>query len=355
VSAMRALDYPAAKHEVVFLVETDDLATRAALDAAELPPHMRIMTAPDGAPRTKPRALNIGLLVARGELLVIYDAEDHPAPDQLRKAAALFRAGSPNIAVLQAVLRVDNARDSWLTRLFRIDYAAQFEVLLRGMGRLGLPLPLGGTSNHFRTDVLRAVGGWDAWNVTEDADLGIRLARLGYACKTMESVTLEEAPPALRDWYPQRRRWLKGWMQTLVTHTRDPIQLVRDLRPMHALHALALLASNTFGPAVGLWITIYVLHASFSGDFLASTTGSWRPIAWLWAGLAGFGVISIVLPTCVAIVRGRLWSCAPYLALLPLHWICVSAAAFHAVYDLWIRPHHWAKTRHGLARRGAKP
>lgn len=349
VAGMKSLDYPAAKLEVIFLVEAEDEATRAALAAQDLPPHFRIVLAPDGAPRTKPRALNIGLMIARGERLVIYDAEDRPEPDQLRKAAARFRAGSPKLAVLQASLRIENHADSWLTRLFAIDYAAHFDVLLPGMARLGLPLPLGGTSNHFRTAILREVGGWDAWNVTEDADLGLRLARFGYGCGTLSSVTWEEAPPLLRDWLPQRRRWLKGWMQTFITHTRRPRRLFKDLGPARATHALALLVSNTFGPAVGLWITLYVLHETIAGDFLETREGLLQSVAWLWAGLASFGAISILVPTAVAVARVKLWSCAPFLLLRPLHWMCFSAAALRALYDLWIRPHHWSKTRHGLA------
>jgi cellulose synthase/poly-beta-1,6-N-acetylglucosamine synthase-like glycosyltransferase len=199
------------------------------------------------------------------------------------------------------------------------------------------------------------VGGWDAWNVTEDADLGLRLARLGYACETLRSITFEEAPPTFRDWYPQRRRWLKGWMQTFLTHTRQPLRLFSDLGPARAMHALALLASNTLGPAIGLWITLYVLHESLAGDFLEAHGGAWRSIVWLWAALAGLGVVSIVLPTTVAIARANLWTSAPWLLLRPLHWGCVSAAAFHAAYDLWKRPHIWLKTRHGLARKTDEP
>jgi cellulose synthase/poly-beta-1,6-N-acetylglucosamine synthase-like glycosyltransferase len=280
---------------------------------------------------------------------VIYDAEDRPDTDQLRKAAAHFHAGSPKLAVLQAHLRIENVGDSWLTRLFALDYAAHFDILLPGLARLGLSLPLGGTSNHFKTDILREVGGWDAWNVTEDADLGLRLARLGYRSETLGSVTLEEAPSTLRNWYPQRRRWLKGWMQTFLTHTRRPLRLVRDLGAARAVHALALLAANTFGPAVGLWITFYVLHECMAGDLLNAGSDAWRRVVWLWVALAGFGVISMILPTIMAIVRARLWSSAPWLLLRPLHWLCVSGAAFHALHDLRVRPHHWSKTRHGLA------
>jgi hypothetical protein len=144
---------------------------------------------------------------------------------------------------------------------------------------------------------------------------------------------------------------MKGWMQTFLTHTRHPLRLFLDLGFSRAMHALALLASNTLGPAVGLWITLYVLHESLAGDFLDTQGDAWGSLVWLWAGLAGLGVVSIILPTAVAIARVNLWTCAPWLLLRPLHWWCVSAAAFHAAYDLWARPHHWLKTRHGLARK----
>jgi hypothetical protein len=144
-------------------------------------------------------------------------------------------------------------------------------------------------------------------------------------------------------------------MQTFLTHTRHPLRLFMDLGPARAMHALALLASNTLGPAVGLWITLYVLHESLAGDFLDAQGDAWRSLVWLWAALAGLGVVSIILPTAVAIARANLWTCAPWLLLRPLHWSCVSAAAFHAAYDLWARPHHWPKTRHGLARKIDEP
>ncbi len=353
VAALRALDYPAAKCEIVFLVEVDDEETQAALAVQDMPPNFTIITVPEGFPRTKPRALNFGLLAACGECLVIFDAEDKPEPDQLRKAAARFADGSARLACLQAALCIENYRDSWLTRLFALDYAAQFDVFLRGLAVLGLPAPLGGTSNHFRTRILREIGGWDAWNVTEDADLGLRLARAGYHTGALESVTWEEAPPTLRDWLPQRRRWMKGWMQTFVTHTRRPIKLWRDLGLAHGVHVLALLASNTLGPLVGVWCTVFVLYAGIAGDLLAAQDSLLHEIAnACWLGLASLGLLSIVLPTLVAMQRRKLWSCAIFLVLRPLHWLLMSAACLAALVELNRNPFHWAKTRHGLAHGG---
>ena len=176
------------------MLEHDDLETARALRAAGLPPYAEIVVAPHGAPRTKPRALNVALPLARGRLLTIFDAEDRPEPGQLREAAAAFAVAGPRLACLQARLAIDNGQESWLSYFFAIGYAALFDVINPGLAALGLPLPLGGTSNHFRTDLLRRVVGWDAWNVTEDADLGLRFARLGYGVGMIAATTFEDAP-----------------------------------------------------------------------------------------------------------------------------------------------------------------
>ena len=244
LAALERLDYPRAKLDVKFVVEADDPQTRLALEACDLPVWCEIIVAPPGAPRTKPRALNVALPVARGELLTIYDAEDEPDPDQLRRAAGRFALAAPDMACLQARLAIDNSGDSWLAALFALEYAALFDVVNPGIAALGLPMPLGGTSNHFRVDVLRELRGWDAWNVTEDADLGMRLARAGYRVETLASTTHEEAPVTMRAWLAQRRRWQKGWAQTLVTMSKHPLRLARDMGIARASAALAILIAG---------------------------------------------------------------------------------------------------------------
>ncbi len=214
VAAMTALDYPEAKLQILFVTEEDDDATRQALVTAALSPQMTILTVPAGTPRTKPRALNYALHFATGGIVAVYDAEDIPELDQLRRAAAAFAAGSANLACVQARLNIYNPGESALTRQFTLEYAALFDAMLPALDRLGLPLPLGGTSNHFRRDHLVAVGAWDPFNVTEDADLGFRLARLGQRVEMLNSTTWEEAPATCSAWLGQRTRWLKGWMKT---------------------------------------------------------------------------------------------------------------------------------------------
>lgn len=354
VSHLEKLDYPVTTHEILLLVEAEDTETRASIIAAALPPHFRVIIAPQGKPRTKPRALNIGLFHARGELLVIYDAEDRPEPDQLRKAAAAFANGEPKLACLQASLAIENARDSWLTRLFAIDYAGHFDVLLWGWSRLNLPMPLGGTSNHFRTKYLREAGGWDAWNVTEDADLGLRLARLGYSCRMLASTTWEEAPHDIANWLPQRRRWMKGWMQTCITHTRQPVRLWRELGCWRATHILALLIANTFGPLVGIWFTVYVLYLMLDGSFAPRDAWPAMIAHYLWTGLALSGFISLFLPTLLGAWRRGLFKSLPWLGFRAAHWALMSVACLQGVYELMVRPYHWAKTRHGLSKARAQ-
>lgn len=193
------------------MIEEDDRETLSALSGAGHRPGREILLAPAGLPRTKPRALNVALPLVRGQFVAVFDAEDVPDPLQIKMAAQRFASAPEKLGCLQARLAIDNTGDGWLARLFAIEYAALFDVINVGFGALRLPFPLGGSSNHFRTDILRKIGGWDAWNVTEDADIGLRLARFGYYAETFHSTTHEEAPTRLGAFLSQRRRWCKGW------------------------------------------------------------------------------------------------------------------------------------------------
>jgi cellulose synthase/poly-beta-1,6-N-acetylglucosamine synthase-like glycosyltransferase len=230
LASLRALDYPAERLEVMLIVEATDGETRAVLACTQLDAHMQVLVVPEGAPRTKPRATQYALQFARGEYVVVYDAEDAPEPDQLRRALAALRAGGERLGCLQAQLNIYNSDATWFTRQFTVEYTALFDCILPTLERLRLPVPLGGTSNHFPRAVLDAVGGWDPYNVTEDADLGIRLARAGWHVGVLNSTTWEEAPPTFRIWKGQRTRWLKGWMQ--------PHRLVDDWKSFSATNDL---------------------------------------------------------------------------------------------------------------------
>ncbi len=218
LAAFEQLNYPPEKLDVKLVIEADDRETHAAIAARKCRIPIDVIEAPAVGPRTKPKALNVALPFARGAFIVIYDAEDRPEPDQLRHALQAFRDAGDDLACVQAALSIDNTCDSWLARLFTAEYAGQFDAFLPGIAALHLPLPLGGSSNHFRTATLRKMCGWDAYNVTEDADLGMRLARFGYRTGVIECTTYEEAPARFGPWLRQRTRWFKGWMR-LVNET----------------------------------------------------------------------------------------------------------------------------------------
>ena len=232
---LRKLDYPASKIEILLLIEEIDEETLEAARAAKPPETVTFILIPDGFPRTKPRACNVGLFFAKGEYLVIYDAEDRPEADQLKKAVIAFRRGDEKLVCVQAALNYFNTTENFLTRMFTLEYSFWFDYMLPGLDRLRLPIPLGGTSNHFRTETLRELGGWDPFNVTEDADLGIRASAKGYKVGVINSTTYEEANSQVGNWIRQRSRWIKGYMQTSLVYLRNPIDLVKRVGVKNAL------------------------------------------------------------------------------------------------------------------------
>ncbi|SNT57576.1 Glycosyltransferase, catalytic subunit of cellulose synthase and poly-beta-1,6-N-acetylglucosamine synthase [Tardiphaga sp. OK246] len=346
--SLQRLDYPSEKLDIILVLEPDDLRTRAAVARARPGPQVQVLIAQATGPKTKPKALNVALPFVRGSFLTVFDAEDDPAPGQLRAALGMFRQHNDDVACVQAGLHFDNLTHSLLSRMAAVEYAGLFAVFLPGLVALGMPLPLGGTSNHFRTDTLRGIGGWDAYNVTEDADLGIRLARLGYRSVTIPSVTLEEAPIAFGAWLRQRSRWMKGWMQTWAVHMRDPRKLwdeagARGFLALNIVFGGNILTSLAFTVLVVKLIACLLLADStlLLGDRLSSLH--------VLAIACGF-IATCVLGLTGLVRRGRLrdgW----ILALTPIYWGCLSIATWRALWQFWTRRHHWEKTEHGLVHR----
>ncbi len=348
VQSLQALDYPAARLEVFLILEERDLETQAAVLGLALPACFRTIVVPDHALRTKPKALNYALPFARGEFVVVYDAEDRPEPDQLRRALHLFRQGPAQLGCVQAQLNIYNPRASWFTRQFTIEYSALFDAILPALTRVGLPVPLGGTSNHLRRKALIDAGAWDPFNVTEDADLGFRLARRGWRTAVLASTTWEEAPAAFGQWLRQRTRWLKGWMQTYLVHTRQPLRLIRELGLRGALGVHVLMGALVLSALVHpLFYALLGYHA-LSGAFLARADTGLGAALWTvaWINLSAGYLVSILVGALSVSRRGR-----PGLAvsalLMPLCWLLVSAAAYRALYQLATDPYRWEKTAHG--------
>ena len=342
VERLSRIDYPPDRLEAFLLLEAHDHETIDAAWHADRPAWMSVVIAPPGDPRTKPRALNVGLAAATGELVTVYDAEDEPDPLQLREAAARFAADtSGTLSALQAPLRIRTAtrtRTPFLDRQFAVEYASLFEVTLPAMAWLGLPFPMGGTSNHFRASWLRAVGGWDAHNVTEDADLGFRLWRAGGTLDVIQRPTYEPPPGGLDAWLPQRTRWLKGFMQTCGVHTRS----LRTLgwRGTVAL-LLTLLASLTAAAVHAIsfaWVAALVLVAMVAGL---------EPRASLVSlGVLGLGTVAAWISAWIGAKRANLPYTLTDIAMAPLYWSLLTLAFVHALVRLVYEPFAWNKTRH---------
>ena len=348
LEALKQFDWPKSRLDIKLLCEEDDLETIEAIGRCRPPCYIELLEVPALGPRTKPKALNYGLMAARGDYLAIFDAEDRPDPGQLREAWARFERRERQVACLQAPLVISNSASSWLSALFALEYAGLFRGLLPMLARHRLPLPLGGTSNHFRTDVLREVGAWDPFNVTEDADLGLRLYRAGYRAEVLSAPTYEEAPEAADIWVKQRTRWFKGWLQTWLVTLRNAPLAMREmgLWPFIVAQLLigGMLLSALFHPAVLMLVVIGA--ASVSG-----LTGAPADAGQL--ALFFIDAFNILGAYACFLALGRK-GMAPHerqavhrhIIAIPLYWIMMTIAAWRAVIDLARRPHFWEKTPH---------
>ncbi|MCH7493664.1 glycosyltransferase [bacterium] len=348
VRALERLDYPRSKLDVKFLFEADDVETLEAAKAAKPPGYVNLLVVPQGVPQTKPRAANWGLRFARGRIVTIFDAEDVPDADMLKKVVVAFRKSPPNILAFQASLNFYNTDDNFLTRMFTLEYAAWFDYMLPGLEALGGPIPLGGTSNHFRTDALRALGEWDPYNVTEDADLGIRAAAMGWGIRTINSTTFEEANKSLKNWITQRTRWIMGYIITYIVHMRHPIKLLRRLGLKRFLIFQAFVA-GTFT----IFLLNPILLLVFLGWVAGSASGIYNalpPLA-VYAGSANFliGNFIGIYMSILAVFRRRLYHLTFWALLVPIYWVLHSVAAYRALVMMVKNPYHWEKTEHGLS------
>lgn len=342
------IDWPKHKLDIKLICESDDLETIAAIADANLPPCFDMVLVPPAEPRTKPKALNYALPMAHGQYLVLYDAEDRPSPMQLREAYGKFVTCGPDLACLQAPLQIHNHQQNWLCKTFAIEYMTLFNGILPVLAKWGVPLPLGGTSNHFKTDVLRKVGAWDPYNVTEDADLGIRLFREGYRSETITSPTFEEAPSKLTPWIKQRTRWIKGWMQTILVHNRNPLKLFQDLGVKNALAFHLFLTSIVISVLIHpifLGLAFYqIAIIPFTDPAGLNSVILGTSVFNLVGGYTTYGLLAYAVIQDNA--HSRFNKC---LFTLPIYWLLISIAAWRALVHLFLNPHKWEKTPHGLA------
>ena len=347
VKSIAQLDYPPTKLDVKLLVEEDDDETLSRLNELDLPPYFKLVVVPDSLPKTKPKACNYGLIQAEGKYVVIYDAEDRPDHDQLKKIVFAFERAEARIVCIQCKLNYFNRTQNVLTRWFTAEYSHWFDLLMPGLDAADAPIPLGGTSNHFITEKLIELGAWDPYNVTEDADLGIRLHKVGYKTAIVDSTTFEEANSDLYNWIRQRSRWVKGYIQTWLVHMRHPIALYRQIgwRSWWSFQFIiggtfvSFLLNPLYWGLTTLWVMTqaHIIQQIFpSFVYFAGAVG-------LFLGNFVFTYINVA-----GCVRRGHHDLVKYALLSPIYWALMSLGAWKGFLQFFYRPHYWEKTVHGL-------
>ncbi|MHC9236168.1 glycosyltransferase family 2 protein [Pseudooceanicola sp. 502str34] len=342
---LQKLDYPRGLLEIVLVLEEDDTLTRETAARTALPPWFRQVVVPRGSPQTKPRAMNYALDFCEGEIIGIYDAEDAPDPDQLMKVALHFQAAAPQVACLQGALDYYNPRQNWMARCFTIEYATWFRLILPGFARLGLGLPLGGTTLFIRRQVLEEIGAWDAHNVTEDADLGYRLYRRGYKTEILQSTTREEANCFPIRWIKQRSRWLKGYMVTYLVHMRQPARLHRELGtwPFLGFNAHFVSALSQFLLAPVFWCMWFIPFGLSHPLQRMTDEGLFQVFVYSFFTFEAF----FALVSLIAVSGPAHRHLAPWVPSLMLYFPLGCLAAYKALFELVVMPFYWDKTQHG--------
>lgn len=354
IAALRCLDWPAGKLDIKLVCEADDRETIDAIAAMQPPAFMETIVVPGIGPRTKPKALNYALQTCRGDYVVLFDAEDRPHPRQLLEAWQHFRDCDPSVACLQAPLDITNRDSGWIARMFAFEYAALFNGLLPWLSARRLLLPLGGTSNHFRRSALEAVGRWDPYNVTEDADLGVRLMRFGYRTETISCATGEAAPQTASVWVPQRTRWFKGWLQSWLVHMRDPLRTYRELGPRSFIILQVLFGGMVISALVHpiLWGTLATVVVNLA---LGNPIGTFQSVLLAVDTVnIGCGYVSFWLLGWQSMRMGERRGMWKVVLCTPVYWMMMSYAAWRSLVHLYRVPHLWEKTPHGIVapRRG---
>lgn len=348
IAAMTAIDYPAEKLQVLLLLEEDDAVTIAAAREAGLGEIVEILLVPAADPRTKPKACNYGLHFATGDVVTIFDAEDLPDPLQLRRVAVAFDRLGDDVACVQAKLAFHNGTQNMLTGWFTADYALWFNFVLPGLMRSNSPIPLGGTSNHIRRSVFDEIGAWDPYNVTEDADLGVRIAESGYRTAVLDSTTLEEANSDPINWIRQRSRWYKGYLQTWLVHVRRPVQLWRGIGTVGMLRFTTLLAGTPIIACLNMVFWLITISWLLGQPFLVEEIFPWYVYfpALISLVFGNSAVLYMNLVACRETGNSALWlACLT----VPLYWLMMSVAAIKGTYQLIRNPSYWEKTFHGLS------
>ena len=346
---LRSLDYPRGKLDVKLLIEEDDDKTLNAVRNLDFPANFETIVVPYHLPKTKPKACNYGLFFCKGKYLTIYDAEDVPDSDQLKKVVCLFRKLPKDYIVLQGALNYFNKNENLLTRMFTLEYSYWFDYMLPGLQSLDVPIPLGGTSNHFKLDKLLELGGWDPFNVTEDADLGVRVFEKRYKVGVVNSTTFEEANNEFFNWIRQRSRWIKGYMQTTLVHMRNPARLVSKIgwRGFFGFNFFVSLTPITF-LIYPVLLSFFIIYLVFDLKNVRVLFPDWILYVSIFNFVAGNALMIYI--NMLAVFKRRYYELILFALLNPIYWIMHSVSAYKGLWQLVYNPFFWEKTNHGLTK-----
>lgn len=346
---LQSIDYPRERLDIKLLIEEDDDLTLNAVRNLDFPAIFQVIIVPAHEPQTKPKACNYGLHFARGKYLTIYDAEDIPDTDQLKKVVTLFAKLPENFICIQSALNYYNRNENFLTRMFTLEYSYWFDYMLPGLDTLDIPIPLGGTSNHFKLENLLDLGAWDPFNVTEDADLGVRAYAKGYKVAIVNSTTYEEANNEPFNWIRQRSRWIKGYMQTYLVHMRNPVALIRKIGWK------GFLGFNFFVGATPLTFLVYPILLFIFLAYVVFNLASIKSLFPDWVLFISIfnlmvGNILMIYVNMMAVFKRRFYELILFAIANPIYWLMHSAAAYMGLYQLIVKPYYWEKTTHGLSK-----
>jgi cellulose synthase/poly-beta-1,6-N-acetylglucosamine synthase-like glycosyltransferase len=346
---LQSIDYPRHKLDIKLLIEEEDDKTFNAVKDLDFPAIFEVIVVPYHMPKTKPKACNYGLYFARGKYLTIYDAEDIPDTDQLKKVVSLFGKLPDDYICIQSALNYFNRNENFLTRMFTLEYSYWFDYMLPGLDTLDIPIPLGGTSNHFKLEELIELGAWDPFNVTEDADLGVRAYAKGYKIAIINSTTYEEANNEPFNWIRQRSRWIKGYMQTYLVHMRDPVGLWKEIGWK------GFLGFNFFIGATPVTFLVYPLLLAFFICYVVFDLSSIRSLFPDWVLFMSIfnlmvGNILMIYINMIAVFKRRYYELILFAIANPIYWLMHSIAAYKGLYQLIVKPFYWEKTNHGLSK-----
>ncbi|WP_462265236.1 glycosyltransferase family 2 protein [Mucilaginibacter sp.] len=351
---LQSIDYPREKLDIKLLIEEDDEKTLNAVRDLDFPAIFEVIVVPFHMPKTKPKACNYGLHFSKGKFLTIYDAEDIPDTDQLKKVVTLFNKLPSYYICIQCALNYFNRNENFLTRMFTLEYSYWFDYMLPGLDTLDIPIPLGGTSNHFKLDRLIELGGWDAFNVTEDADLGVRAYAKGYKVAIVNSTTYEEANNDFSNWIRQRSRWIKGYMQTFLVHMRSPSGLIKKIGWK------GFLGFNFFIGATPVMFLIYPLLLAIFICYVIFDIKTIRILFPDWVLFMAIfnlmvGNILMIYVNMMAVFKRKYYELILFAIANPIYWLMHSIAAYKGLYQLIVNPFYWEKTNHGISKVNNSP